>query len=105
MASSKKVLAGMVAGALVGVMAGILFAPKSGKVTRKELKRVSDRVGKEIIKRADKFENLTEEKYHQILEEVSGVVRKAKKMKAEDLQEIIDDFKKRWPVILKQLKK
>ena len=43
MGNGKKLMTGMVAGAIVGTVAGILMAPKSGKENRK---MVGDKAGK-----------------------------------------------------------
>ena len=55
--SEKKGLAiGAVAGAIVGVIVGLLFAPKSGKETRQDIKDTTKKTAEVIKKEASKIE-------------------------------------------------
>jgi gas vesicle protein len=58
-------LAGFIIGGLIGITLGILFAPKSGKETREDIKRKADEL---IIKAKEEYEKAAR-KYN----EVSGV--------------------------------
>ena len=42
------------AGAALGALAGILFAPKSGRETREEIRRYADEHGRDALERAEK---------------------------------------------------
>jgi len=102
----KKVTAGLLAGAIVGIVTGVLVAPKKGKETRKELKKriEKNKFAKEVAKKLEKMSGVTKEKYNQAVDEVSDVYRRAKKVKDEDLKEIIGEVKSRWPEIVKKMK-
>jgi gas vesicle protein len=58
-------LASFIVGGLIGITLGILFAPKSGKETREDIKRKADEL---IIKGKEEYEKAAQ-KY----DEVSGV--------------------------------
>ena len=103
--SGKKIAAGIFAGAIAGAIAGILFTPKKGKEIRADLKKHADKIKKEVAKKAEKMEDITKEKYNQAIKEVSVLYKKAKKIKEEDLKEIVDDLKDRWPEVSKKVKK
>ncbi len=100
----KKMLAGFAVGTVAGAIAGILLAPKSGKETREDLKKIGDLIGREVAKKAEGVKELTEEKYHQIVEGVSDFYRKAKKLKESDRKKIINTFfhQKYFPFIIRK---
>ncbi|HOK35244.1 MAG TPA: YtxH domain-containing protein [Candidatus Pacearchaeota archaeon] len=104
--SGKKITAGLFAGAIAGLLAGILLAPKEGKETREEIKKriEKNKFAKEVMKRLGKVGEVTKEKYNQVVDEVTDVYKRAKKVKDEDLKEIVDDIKSHWPEIAKKLK-
>jgi gas vesicle protein len=104
--SGKKIIAGFALGTIAGIIGGILFAPKKGEETRKEIKNKIDKnkFTQEVIKKTEKLTEITKEKYSEIIEEVSGFYKKAKKIKEENLKEIVDELKNRWPEISKKLK-
>lgn len=57
--STGKALVGFVVGAAVGVAAGILFAPGKGTETRKEIKKKTDEISKEVTaKVGEKFDEM-----------------------------------------------
>lgn len=103
--SAKKIAIGTLAGAILGVIVGILLAPQKGKKTRKELKKVSEKIAKDIAKKATGVKKLTKERYNRIVDEVLDFYEKAKKIKKEDLKEIVNDLKAKWPQIAQKLKK
>jgi gas vesicle protein len=96
-----------VTGAIAGIVAGILLAPKKGKETRKELKKAIEKnqIAREVVKRVEKIGEISKEKYLKVVDETSSFYKRAKKVKEEDLKEIVDDLKGRWPEISKKLKK
>lgn len=104
--SGKKLAAGILAGAIAGLIGGILVAPKKGKETREELKKriEKNKFAKEVAKRLEKVGEVSKEKYNQIVDEVSDIYRRAKRVKDEDLKEIANDLKNHWPEIAKKLK-
>jgi gas vesicle protein len=84
--SGNKFIKGGILGALVGAVAGILFAPKSGKETREDLKQ-----------QATKAKSETEKQLKQLFQEVNEQVvhgkTKAQTLSAKaksELEEVID---------------
>ena len=66
---------GLIAGAVIGAGLGLLYAPHSGKKTRKEIMDRAEDFGDEIKKRAEKMSNAigdSAEKYRKkIMDSVS----------------------------------
>ncbi|MFH0987599.1 MAG: YtxH domain-containing protein [Patescibacteria group bacterium] len=100
----KKIAFGVIAGTIIGIITGILLAPKKGSEIRKDLKKNAEKIKKEVAKKVAKARELTKEKYEQIVGEVSGFHKRVKKIKDEDLKEIVDDLKSRWSDISKEIK-
>ena len=98
--ATKKILAA----AILGVIAGVLLAPKAGRELRKDLRKIMQKMEKEIIQKAGKTKKLGREKYDEIVEIAANSYAKAKKIKKEDLKEIVKDLKKCWTDIAKKLK-
>ncbi|MBU4129132.1 YtxH domain-containing protein [Patescibacteria group bacterium] len=105
MNSVKKIITAGILGIVAGAIAGVLLTPKAGKALRKDLKKVYLKISQEVVKDAKKMKNLTQEGYEELVDKISDVYRKAKKVKDEDLEEIVKDLKKRWSEIAKKLKK
>lgn len=103
--SGKKVAAGVVVAAISGIIAGVLLSPKKGKEIRKDFKRISEKIGKDVAEKAGEVGKLTEKKYGDIVKEVSVFYKKAKKIKEEDLKEIVDNLKDCWPEVSEKLEK
>ncbi len=104
--SGKKIAAGLLTGVIAGIVTGILIAPKKGKETREELKKriEKNKFAKEVANRLKKVGEVTKEKYNDVVDEVSDIYRRAKRVKDEDLKEIVEEIKGRWPEIAKKLK-
>ncbi len=72
--SSGKIVFGFVFGAAVGVAAGLLFAPTSGKETRKKVsemsKEYSDDLGKQFNEKFDELKVYVKEKTDEAKERV-----------------------------------
>jgi len=102
----KKFPFAFLAGLIAGIVAGLLFAPRKGSQLRRQLKKkmIKNKILKEVIAKMEAIEKASKEKYFEILEEVSGFYRQAKKIKEEDLKEIIADLKNRWEEIKLKLK-
>jgi gas vesicle protein len=74
--STGKVVLGIVAGAATGALLGILFAPAKGAVTRRSIRRKSER---EVDALKDKFSDF-----------VDSITERFEKVK-EDVTDLIDD--------------
>lgn len=77
--TDKKGLAiGAVIGAVGGVVAGILFAPKSGKETRKDIKKASEKTYKKVKQEIDNLQNDTKETLRKLEDKAKSLGKKAK---------------------------
>lgn len=75
-------------GALVGAAAGILFAPKSGKETRKELRDRFEEIKDEVITGISEAAEFSRDSYHHVIEKVVSGFKEAKKITPEEAEEI-----------------
>ena len=73
--SKKGFLGSLFLGAIVGAVAGILFAPMSGKDTRKKIKKVVDD-NQDVINEA---KEKTEEVVHKTMDAIKGGIEKISK--------------------------
>ncbi len=73
---SKKLLAGVVIGAAVGTAIGILFAPESGKDTRKKLAKKGADLGDTLKGKINEFGEVLQEKYEAIKGEAKDIMEK-----------------------------
>jgi gas vesicle protein len=65
-------IAGLTTGLLIGAIAGLLFAPKSGKETRADI-REGAKLGAEKVKEAaHNLSDLTKEKFAEVKERLKG---------------------------------
>ena len=101
--SAKKIAAVGLLGLISGIIAGVLLTPKTGKTIRKDLKKASQKVSKELVKRAGEMKELTQEGYEKLIDEISDVYRRVKEVKKEDLEEITKELKNLWSDIIKKI--
>lgn len=75
-------IGGLLTGAVIGGVVALLFAPKSGKETREDLKQKLDEYGKEV------------EKIKAKAKQKSGAVKEDLKSKINDLAQEIENLSK-----------
>ncbi len=71
---------GVALGAVVAGAAALLFAPKSGKELRADIKKASNDVAKKVLSEVEKTKNMSQKKYHDIVEKVVNEYTKNKKV-------------------------
>lgn len=85
-----KVAAGVTLGAIAGAVAGVLFAPKSGKETRKDIADAANDV-------KDKSIELFEKAKEEVAKKIENVQKAGKKIDGEEYKkivaEIVESFK------------
>lgn len=64
-------LKGATIGLLVGAIIGVLFAPKSGKETRQEMKKFAEDLNSKILKKMGRLKDFSEEKYKEVVDEIA----------------------------------
>ncbi len=75
---SKKLLTGVIVGAAVGAAIGILFAPESGKDTRKKLAQKGADLGDTVREKVNEFGEVLKEKYENIKGDAKDILEKRK---------------------------
>ena len=95
-------LAAGIIGGLIGAAMGILFAPKSGKETRKSLMRWAQQMSEEVESQVKDAKEMTQDKYEKIVDMVTDKYRKAQDIKESELDDFAKDLKKRWSRIKDQ---
>jgi vacuolar-type H+-ATPase subunit H len=93
--------AGLVATAAAGYF---LFGPK-GKDNRKKVEGWTLKAKGEILEKIEKLDEVSEEKYHQIVEQVVGKYEKAKSRTKKEVAEFEKEAKKYWKNIKRDLAK
>jgi gas vesicle protein len=73
---SKKLLTGIIVGAAVGAALGILFAPESGKDTRKKLVKKGAELGDTVREKLNEFGEVLQEKYESIKGDAKDILEK-----------------------------
>lgn len=81
-------------GALAGALAGVLFAPKSGKETREDIKDAVAKINRDVAHRLSSLKEVTEDKYHQIVESVVGAYEKNKDVTQAQARVLKKDLRK-----------
>lgn len=103
--TAKKVLvgAGLVAGAALA--AYLLTSPKDRKKAAKKIKSWMTEMQKETAEKVQKVQDLTEEKYNQIIDEIKPKYETAKDISAAELSSFADEMKLHWKNISSAAKK
>lgn len=80
-----KVATGLTLGAIFGAIAGVLFAPKSGKETRDDIKKLADET-------KEKGEDLFESAKKEVALKVENLKKAGKKINGEDYKKIVNEM-------------
>lgn len=83
-----KLLKGLVIGGIIGSAVGILFAPNSGKKTRKKLMNEADRLKNELEKYANDFSEKAKQAKQDLEDKLAEVTSKIEKS-AENLKHTV----------------
>lgn len=87
--SSKKVAIGVVVASTIGFIAGVLFAPKSGKETRDDIKTAASNAKSELEKKLKAaYKELTE-----VISEAKTLYEKGSDTVKKDLGKLLDQAK------------
>lgn len=97
----KIVGAGLI-GAAIGAIAAMLMSPKSGKENRDKMRFWMYRMNKEVKNRVADSKDVTQDKYNQLVDEVSDRYRKMRFIKENELDDFVSDLKERWERIKDQ---
>ena len=97
----KSFLKGMALGLLTGAVIGILFAPKSGKETRDDIKNFVIETKNKIADKLSHLKKISQEKYEQIVDET--IDQNGSKMEQADIDQIKKEIKMNYDRIKKIL--
>jgi gas vesicle protein len=89
---SGKVFLGMLAGASAGALLGILFAPSTGKDTRKKIANTSKEYADTVKKQFDKTLDDVTKKFKKVQKEVSEFAHHAKAKEEKLKQDLKQDY-------------
>lgn len=94
--TAKKVLvgAGLVAGAALA--AYLLTSPKDRKKAAKKIKSWMNEMQKETAEKVKKVQDLTQEKYNQIIDEIKPKYEALKDVSEAELSSFADEMKSHW---------
>lgn len=93
---------------LLGLVTGVaatyfLYGTKKGKIKRKQARKAAAKARKEILSRAERVENITEERYSNIVDTVAEKYRNIKNIDTSEIDEMVQEMKGHWKSIKKQV--
>jgi gas vesicle protein len=94
--SNKNLFKGIITGLAIGGALGVLFAPKSGKQTRQDLKKAYRATSKDIAKRINDLEDMSQLKYDQIVDAVVNEYQKLDPITQEQIKTLKTTLQEKW---------
>ncbi|MEK7122725.1 MAG: YtxH domain-containing protein [Patescibacteria group bacterium] len=101
----KGTLKGAALGALVASAAALLLAPKSGKQTRANLKKLLDTTSSDLQKKAKKLQTMTKQQYEELFLHSLAQATKKKEEVADLLEDVSGVLERGWADVKKEMKK
>ena len=98
--STRNLFKGLLAGLAIGGVLGVLLAPKSGKQVRQDLKKAYTNTSKDIAKRINEIEDISQSKYEQIVEAVINEYKKLDPMTQEQIESLKSTLQNKWSEIV-----
>ncbi|NBP57097.1 YtxH domain-containing protein [bacterium] len=98
--SIKNLFKGLLAGLAIGGILGILLAPKSGKQVRQDLKKAYRATSKDIARRINEIEDISQSKYEQVVEAVINEYKKLDPMTQEQIESLKSTLQNKWSEIV-----
>jgi gas vesicle protein len=94
--SNKNLFKGIITGLAIGGALGVLFAPKSGKQTREDLKKAYKATSRDIAKRINDLEDISQSKYDQIVDAVVNEYQKLDPITQEQIETLKATLQEKW---------
>jgi gas vesicle protein len=94
--SNKNLFKGIITGLAIGGVLGVLFAPKSGKQTRQDLKKAYRATSKDIARRINDLEDISQSKYDQIVDAVVNEYQKLDPITQEQIETLKTTLQEKW---------
>ena len=99
--SNNNLFKGIMAGLAIGGAIGVLFAPKSGRQTRQDLKRAYKATSKDIARRINDLEDISQSKYDQIVDAVVNEYQKLDPITQEQIEALKATLQDKWNEVAK----
>lgn len=103
--SAGKIFEGALVGAALGIAAGMLFAPKSGKKIRKDIKNVSADFYRKMAPQVKKMNRIGKVQLHKFAAKSVRQYARAKKLSAAEERALMAEAKRSWRHVQKYLPK
>jgi len=100
----KAVIGTLIASAIAAIGITAFLKTAKGKKAKKEIEKLAKDFKKDLLAKVKKIKEISKEKYEKIVDELSDFYLRVKKVKEEDLKEIVAFLKSKWPQIEKKLK-
>lgn len=92
------------AGAVLGLAAGLFVQSKKGKQLTKDAKKKALVLQKQVMKKLDEVDDLTKDKYAEIVDQVLAYYAKTKDVAKNELPEVRDYLMGKWKMIESYMK-
>ena len=99
----KTFVEGIAVGAVAGAIAGLLLAPKSGQEMRNDIKEALMEIKDQIVERLEKLEDVTQEKYDEVVKAVLAEYSAAKKITDDEAKELETKLRDGYEAILQTI--
>jgi gas vesicle protein len=96
--------AGMLIGAAIGVASAVFLQSKKGKELTKDLQKKVAALQKKIMKELEDVEDMTKEKYEQLVDRVVEHYVKTQEIVKKEIPEVKKSLMGAWKTVEKQLK-
>ena len=101
MKRSSHIISAGIVGFLIGAMVGVFGSPKDGEENRKDFIDWMQKMSSDLNEKVDDATEMSKDKYDEMVDMVADKYRKAKKIKASDLDAFAADLKKHWSKVKK----
>ena len=96
---AKSAGAGLAAGLVLGLTAGLFLRSKKGQEVRKDLEKQTALLQKQILGKLASVEDLTQDSYQDVVDEVLAAYAKGKHALKEELPALRTELRRRWKTV------
>ncbi|MBI4239857.1 YtxH domain-containing protein [Candidatus Uhrbacteria bacterium] len=105
MAENKHFVKGAAIGAVLASIATLLLAPKAGKKTRSDVKKLVNSLSKKMSKEFASLSDLSRDRYEELVNRTMKEYTKGKKIAQDFIDDVSKNLKGNWKEVQKELKK
>ena len=88
--------AGLAAGVVLGLAAGLFLRSEKGQELQKDVQQKAKLLQKQILARAEYIDELTEEGYEELVDQVLEAYAKSRRAVQAELPELRKELRKQW---------